>query len=320
MRLLRLVGNHLRQAGERLLHASHLTGDVHVPHLIAVARLGAALSLCAVGLHVGAVMQSVPHPEAHVLGNDERLGGELLVVHEVGDVDKSGQLLMHGVVRGPHALFVVVGRIALNEGAVLGGNGVDVSVAVVGAVGLVTIEILPCAAQLSELALGRQVAGLTVTAQLLVVNKRHLLALAHLVDHILYVLLELLTLCLVRATGVGHGHGRKVMARSVALELRGGRVPSVAHGIAVGGQSVGVAVVVNLLARVEREQVVDVEVAVVRQAVFSNELHAPQGQRLSHGLGLRNRSLGGHHAHMGRDGESGGRLVVANDVTLHIIG
>ena len=70
------------------------------------------------------------------------------------------------------------------------------------------------------------------------------------------------------------------MARAVTFQLRGGRIPAVGNRIAVGGQSVGVVVVVELLTNIERQQVVDVHIAVLRQPVLPDELHLVERQRL----------------------------------------
>ena len=71
------------------------------------------------------------------------------------------------------------------------------------------------------------------------------------------------------------------MAGTMSLQLCGGGVPAIGLGIAVGGQTVGIAVVVQLLLHIETEQVVDIHIAVVRQAVVANEGHFVQRQGLS---------------------------------------
>lgn len=43
------------------------------------------------------------------------------------------------------------------------------------------------------------------------------------------------------------------MARAMPLELRGGRVPPVGNGVALSGEAIGVAVVVELLGNVPRK-------------------------------------------------------------------
>ena len=138
-----LVAHHLRQACQRLADAAHLAGDIHIPHLIAVAGALAAFLLRSVLLHVGAVVHAVPHPQSHVLGNGEGLVGYGLVVKQVGDVDESGELLVHRVVGCPHSVGVVVWGIFLDEGAVLGGNGVDISVAILLILLFICVEVAP---------------------------------------------------------------------------------------------------------------------------------------------------------------------------------
>ena len=110
-----LVGvlGHLRESGQRLGHSSHLAGDIHVPHLIAIAGTLATLLLVAFALHIGAVVQAVPHPQSHILSNQQRLLGHLAVVDIGGDVDESGQLLVHRVVGSPHPIIIIVRAIHL---------------------------------------------------------------------------------------------------------------------------------------------------------------------------------------------------------------
>ena len=196
---LRGVVRHLGQTCQALGHATHLTGDVHVPHLVAVARLGTTFLLRAVALHVGAVVQTVPDPQAHVLGNQPGLVRNLLVIHIGGDVDEARQLLVHTVVGRPYPLLVVVGAVHLDEGAVLGRNSVQVAIAILLVVLLVLVEILPRTLQLPQFRLGSKVASLPVAAQLLVPHKRTLLATSQFIDHQRDVLLQQRFLRLVRA-------------------------------------------------------------------------------------------------------------------------
>ena len=242
--------NHLREACQRFGHTAHLAGNVHIPHLIAVAGAGAALLLCALALDVGAVVQSVPHPKPHILSYQQGFLGDGFVIDVVGDVDEAGQLFVDAVVRCPHPLLVVVRAIHLYQGTVLGGNGVKVTVAVVLEVLLVVVEVLPCSLHLAQLGFGGEVACFPVAAQLLVIDKGAFLAGAQLVHHRADILFQLLALVFVGTRGVGHGHGAHIVPAAVAFQLRGGGVPSVGFGITLGGQSVGVAVVVQLLLHV----------------------------------------------------------------------
>ena len=66
----------------------------------------------------------------------------------------------------------------------------------------------------------------------------------------------------------------------MTLQLRGGRIPAVGNRITVGGQTIGVVIVIELLLHVECEQVVDVHIAVFRESVLPNELHLVERQRL----------------------------------------
>ena len=149
MQLIGHIAYHLGKTRQSLSHATHLTGDVHVPHFITVARTAAALLLRSFFRDEGAIGQTVPHPESHVLGNKQSLGGYFLVIDIVGNVDESSQLLVNGVVRSPHPIFVVVGTVHLNQCAVLGRNGVQVAIAIVTIIFLIAVEGSPCSLQLA---------------------------------------------------------------------------------------------------------------------------------------------------------------------------
>ena len=166
---------------------------------MAVARLAATLLLGTVRLHKGAIVQAVPYPQAHILGNEQGLGGHPTVVHIGGDVDESRQLFMYRIIRCPHPLVVVVGTVHLNQSTV-------VAVSVMAIVFLVAVEVSPTALYLPQFGLRCKVACLAVAAQLLVIYKGALLALSQLVYHAGDILQQLLFFLLVRAAGVCHRH------------------------------------------------------------------------------------------------------------------
>lgn len=74
------IAHHLGETSQRLAHATYLTGDIHIPHFIAVAWFGTAFILCAISLHISAIVHTVPSPKSHVLGYQESLFGNLLVI------------------------------------------------------------------------------------------------------------------------------------------------------------------------------------------------------------------------------------------------
>ena len=271
---------HFREAGQRLCHSPYLAGNIHVPHLIAVARTAAALGLRSLSKDVCAVVKAVPHPKAHILGDKQSLCSYSLVVHKVGDVDESCQLLMHRVVRRPHPLFVVVGTIHLYEHTMLGRYGVEIAVAVMREVLLVAVEVGPCAFHLAQLGLGCQVASLAVASQRLIIDEGALLTATKFIDHRADVRLQLSFLLCIGAGGVGHSQRTHVVPAAMPLEFRCRRVPSVGLGIAFRRQTVCVAVIVELLPHVKGEELVDVKVAVVCQAIIAVDAHLVQWQRL----------------------------------------
>ena len=90
-------------------------------------------------------MQTVPYPQAHVLGYQQGFVGYLLVVHVGGNVDKSGQLFVDGVVGSPHPVVVVVGAVHLYQRRMVGRDGIQVAISVAGILLLVLVKGFPCA-------------------------------------------------------------------------------------------------------------------------------------------------------------------------------
>ena len=109
-------------------------------------------------------MHAVPHPEPHVAGYGEGFLADGFIFNDVGDINQSGQLLMHSIIRCPHPVLVVIGAIHLDEHTMLGRNGVDIAIAVVAIVLLVAVEILPRAFQLAKFCLWCHVASLEIAA------------------------------------------------------------------------------------------------------------------------------------------------------------
>ena len=177
------IGNHLRKTGERFAHTSHLTGYVHVPHLVAVARLGSALILGTVLLYVSAVVHAVPYPESHILGDEECLVADFLIIKVGCDVYQTGKLLVYAVIRSPNPIGVVVGTIHFNQSTMLSRNGVDVAVTIQFRVLLILIKSSPGALHLSEFCLRSEITSLPVALQILIIYEGLLLTLPQLIHH-----------------------------------------------------------------------------------------------------------------------------------------
>ena len=212
LRLLIRIGNHLRKTRERFAHTSHLTGDIHVPHLVAVARLGSALILGAVLLHVSAVVHAVPYPESHILGDEECLVADFLIVKVGGDVYQTGKLLVYAVIRCPNPIGVVVGTIHLDQSTMLSRNGVDIAVTIQFRVLLIFIKSSPGALHLSEFCLRSEITSLPVALQILIIYKGHLLILSQLIHHSGDVLAEDCLLLRIGCHGVCLCDCRHIMA------------------------------------------------------------------------------------------------------------
>ena len=314
------IGHHRGQAGKRLLHAADLAGDVHIPHLIAVAGPRLALRLVAVRLHIRPVMQPVPHPEAHVLRDDERLRGNGRIVDIHGDVNQAGQLLVDRIVRGPNPLLVVVGGVFFDENGMLGGDGVDVAVAVLPAIFLVLVEGRPGALQRLELFLRNEVAGLEIPAQRVAPHKGHFLAGAEFIDHPPDAVLQFLPGRRIVGSGKCEGEGRHVVARAVSLQFRGRGIPTVGDGVTLRREPVSVSVVVQLLGYIQRKEVLYIQVTVPCESVVADEADASERKRFRHRRGARHASGTGNHLNLRLQRIAVVRGIVAQDISLHGIG
>ena len=212
MRLFLSRTSHFRQSCQRFCHATHLAGYIHIPHFIAVARLGTPFLHATVTFGVCTVVQSVPYPQPHVLGSHQRLLCCCLVVDAGSYVNQPCQLFMYGVVWSPHPMFVVVRPVHLYQYAMLGRYGVQVAVAIPPEVLLITVEVAPRPLHLFQLLFWGQVAGFPIASQLLVPYECTLLALAQPVHHLDDVFAEPCLLLRVLAAGKCHSHRRHIVA------------------------------------------------------------------------------------------------------------
>ena len=265
-------------------------------------------------------MQPVPHPQAHVLRNQERLRRNLLVVDVRGDVHEARQLLVDGIVRSPNPLLIVVGSVFLDEDRMLCGNRVDVSVAIAPAVLLVLVKRRPGAFQLGKFRLRDEVPRLAVPSQLAVPHESHLLAGAQLVHHPADPAAEFVLEGGVVRAREGEGEGRHIVARPVSLQFRGRGIPAVGHGIALRGQAIGVAVIIQLLGDVQRQEILHVQVAVGRKPVVADKADAPERQRPGDRLLRRRGGRTRHHRHLCLHRIPVLRRVVPQDIALDGIG
>ena len=104
----------------------------------------------------------------------------------------------------------------------------------------------------------------------------------------------------------------------MSLELGVGRVPTVRLGVALRGKSIGVTIVIKLLANIPGTNLTDCLVAVVGEAVVT--VHGHVGER----EGVRHLLLGslislGHHLHLCLDGVTIVGGLVTDDETAHLI-
>ena len=109
------------------------------------------------------------------------------------------------------------------------------------------------------------------------------------------------------------------MASTMTFQLSGRRIPAVGHRTACRRHAIGIIIVVKLLFRIERQQIGNIEITVVRQAVLTRQLHLAQRQGLGHGL-LRRQGLSLlHHTDARLDRIAIGGSVVAYDEATHLI-
>ena len=267
------IGNHLGKSGERFAHTSHLTGDVHVPHLVAVARLGSALILGAVLLYVSAVVHAVPYPESHILGDEESLIADFLIIKVGCDVYQTGKLLVYAVIRCPNPIGVVVGTIHFYQGAMLSRNGIDIAVTIQFRVLLILIKSSPGALHLSEFCLRSEITSLPVALQFLIIYEGLLLTLSQLIHHSGDVLAEDCLLFRISCHGVCLCDCRHIVTRSMTLELGIRRIPAIALGITLGTESVGIAIVVELLGNIPGTDLTECLITVVGESVVTIYAH-----------------------------------------------
>ena len=275
--------------------------------------------MTAVALDVSAVVQTVPHPEAHILGNEQGLVSDSLVVDVGGDVDQTGQLLVHRIIRRPHPTVVVVGAIHLYQHAMLGRDGVEIAIAILRIVLLVAVEIGPGALHLPQLVLRGEVACLPIAAQLLIPHEGTLLTLTQGIDHLGDVTPQDIFLLLVLAADEGESKGRHIVTRAVSLQFRCGRVPALGLRIALSRESVGVAIVVELLFDGQTDELVDIKITIPSQTIVTVNTHSVKRQRLCHRLRRGHLPLSTHHLHQSRHRIAVGRGVVADDESANPI-
>ena len=308
MGLLFSIASHLGETRQRLCHTSHLASDVHVPHLIAIARTSTTLCLRSFAFDVSTIVQTVPHPQSHILGNEQGLGGSGFVIDIGGNVDESCQLLMHRIIWCPHPTVVIIGTIHLNQDAMLGRDGIQITVAILLVSLFIAVKVGPRALHLLQLFLRGEVACLPVATQLFIPYKGPLLTLAQSVDHLDDMLFEDGFLVWVLTTGKSKGQCRHIMARAVTLQLRCRRVPAVRFRIALDREAVGVAIIIELLFYRQTDKLVYIQVAIMRQPVLAIDAHHVQWQRLCLRYGgsifftLHCYLFPFHHPHLCRNG------------------
>ena len=128
-------------------------------------------------------MHAVPYPESHILGNEESLVADFLIIKVGGDVYQTGKLLMYTIIRCPNPIGVVVGTIHLNKSTMLSRNGIDIAVTIQFRVLLIFIKSSPGTLHLSEFCLRSEITSLPVALQILIIYEGFLLTLSQLIHH-----------------------------------------------------------------------------------------------------------------------------------------
>ena len=189
-------------------------------------------------------MHAVPHPESHVLCDEQGFVGNGLVIDVVGNVDETSQLFVDGVVGRPHPFLIIVRTIALNQRRMSGRDGIEVAIAVVAVVFLVFVEGSPVALHLFQFLFWGIVSCLPIAVERAVPHKSALLTLTQFVHHPLDAIAKFPALGGICRRSIGKGECAHIVSGTMSFQFGGGRVPSICFGIAFRGQSVGVAIVV----------------------------------------------------------------------------
>ena len=129
------------------------------------------------------VFEPVPHPEAHVFRNLQSFFGDSLVIHMRSYIYQPGQLFVHDIIWSPDPVPIVIWPIHLNQGAMCGRYGVEITVSIFSIIFLIFIEGLPSALHFPQLIFRRIVPCLQITAKRVTPGESPLLALPKAVHH-----------------------------------------------------------------------------------------------------------------------------------------
>ena len=152
-------------------------------------------------------------------------------------------------------------------------NGIDIAVTIQFWVLLILIKSSPGALHLSEFCFRSEITSLPVALQFLIIYKGAFLAFSELIHHSGDVLAEDGFLLWVSCHGVCLCDCRHIVTRSMTLELGIRRIPAIALGITLGTESVGIAIVVELLGNIPGTDLTECLITVVGESVVTIYAH-----------------------------------------------
>ena len=163
-------------------------------------------------------------------------------------------------------------------------NSVDVTVTIQFRVLLILIKSSPGTLHLSEFCLRSEITSLPVALQFLIIYEGLLLTLSQLIHHSGDVLAEDCFLLWVGCHGVCLCDSRHIVTRSMTLELGVWRIPAIALSITLGTESIGIAIVVELLSNIPGTDLTDSLITVVGESVVTIYAHISEREGMSHFL------------------------------------
>ena len=187
---------------------------------------------------------------------------------------------MNSIIRSPHPVGVVVRPVHLYQGTMLGGNGIDITIAIFLRMLLVFIKSRPRAFHILQFLLRRKVARLPVASKGVAPYKSLLLTGTKFINHPRDVLLEDCLLLRVLRHNICLGQGRHIMSGAMAFEFCIRRIPSISNLIAFRRHIIRITIVVELLRHIPGANSSNSLIPILRKAVVAINSHIGEREGL----------------------------------------